>query len=122
MEKGDVHMGFGIMGGLNQAQAHAQFVSNVVDHGMNVQQALEAPRFTKRTFEGCTFAIENRVSKEVRDALAARGQQLKVVGPYSTEVGGGQAVIHDSKTGINYGASSPRKDGAAIPEAAGYFQ
>ena len=37
MEKGDVHIGFGIMGGLNQAQAHAQFVSNVVDHGMNIQ-------------------------------------------------------------------------------------
>ncbi len=43
MEKGDVHIGFGIMGGLNQAQAHAQFVSNLVDHGMNIQGALEAP-------------------------------------------------------------------------------
>ena len=47
MEKDDMHIGFGIMGGLNQAQAHAQFVSNVVDHGMNIQAALEAPRFTK---------------------------------------------------------------------------
>jgi gamma-glutamyltranspeptidase/glutathione hydrolase len=47
MEKGDVHIGFGIMGGLNQTPAHAQFVSNVVDHGMSIQMALEAPRFTK---------------------------------------------------------------------------
>ncbi len=116
MEKGDVHMGFGIMGGLNQAQAHAQFVSNVVDHGMNIQQALEAPRFTKRVFEGCEFSIEDRITKEVRDELTARGQKLKVLGAFSSEMGGGQAVVHDSKTGVNFAASSPRKDGAAIPE------
>jgi gamma-glutamyltranspeptidase/glutathione hydrolase len=122
MEKGDVHMGFGIMGGLNQAQAHAQFVSNVVDHGMNIQAALEAPRFTKRAFEGCEFSIESRIPKEVRDALLARGQKLKVVGAFSSDMGGGQVVVHDSSTGINYGASSPRKDGAAIPEAAPYFE
>ena len=50
MEKGDVHIGFGIMGGMNQTPAHAQFVSNVVDHGMSIQMALEAPRFTKLKF------------------------------------------------------------------------
>src|SRR5207302_2586369 len=60
MEKGDLHVGFGIMGGLNQAQAHAQFVSNVVDHGMSIQLALEAPRFSKQTFGGCDVLIENR--------------------------------------------------------------
>ena len=48
MEKDDMHIGFGIMGGWNQAQAHAQFVSNVVDFGMNVQAAMEQPRFTER--------------------------------------------------------------------------
>src|SRR5581483_7366615 len=53
MEKGDLKMGFGIMGGLNQAQAHAQFVSNIVDHGMNIQMALEMPRFTRKLFGGC---------------------------------------------------------------------
>jgi gamma-glutamyltranspeptidase/glutathione hydrolase len=58
MEKGDIHIGFGIMGGWNQAQAHAQFVADVVDYGMNVQAALEAARFSKATFEGCDVAIE----------------------------------------------------------------
>ena len=58
MEKGDIHIGFGIMGGWNQAQAHAQFVSNVVDFGMNVQAALEQPRFTKETFDGCDVEME----------------------------------------------------------------
>ncbi len=47
MQRGDAHVGFGIMGGPNQPLAHAQFVSNVVDYGMNLQHALEAPRFTK---------------------------------------------------------------------------
>jgi gamma-glutamyltranspeptidase/glutathione hydrolase len=121
MEKGPVHMGFGIMGGLNQAQAHAQFVSNIVDHGMNIQAALEAPRFTKKAIGGCDVTIENRIPKDVRDALAAKGHQIEVVGDFSDDVGGGQAVIHDSATGLNWGASDPRKDGAAVPEPAPYF-
>ena len=121
MEKGDVHMGFGIMGGLNQAQAHAQFVSNVVDHGMNIQAALEAPRFTKKAIGGCDVTVENRISREVRDALTAKGHKLEVVGDFSNDMGGGQAVIHDSATGLNWGASDPRKDGAAVPEPSPYF-
>jgi gamma-glutamyltranspeptidase/glutathione hydrolase len=121
MEKGEVHIGFGIMGGLNQAQAHAQFVSNVVDHGMNVQAALEAPRFTKKAIGGCDVTVENRIPKEVRDALTAKGHKLEVAGDFSNDVGGGQAVIHDSATGLNWGASDPRKDGAAVPEPGPYF-
>ncbi len=122
MEKGDVHIGFGIMGGLNQTPAHAQFVSNVVDHGMNIQMALEAPRFTKLKFGGCDVLIENRVTKEVRDALAAKGHQLTVTGDFSNQMGGGQAVIYNSATGVKYGASDPRKDGSAVPEPHPYFK
>ena len=51
MEKGDMRIAFGIMGGWNQAQAHAQFVANIVDFKMNIQAALEAARFTKYTYE-----------------------------------------------------------------------
>src|SRR5580700_2152882 len=121
MEKDNIHIGFGIMGGFNQAQAHAQFISNLVDHNMNIQAALEAPRFTKLTFGGCDVMIENRVPAGVRDALAARGHNLEVLADFSGWMGGGQAVLHDSDSGVNYGASSPRKDGAAVPEAPGYF-
>jgi len=121
MEKGGLHIGFGIMGGFNQAQAHAQFVSNVVDHGMNIQAALEAPRFTKLTFGGCDVNIESRVPGNVREVLTMRGHQLKVLGDYSGTVGGGQAVMYDSATGVKYGASDPRKDGAAVPEPDPYF-
>jgi gamma-glutamyltranspeptidase/glutathione hydrolase len=121
LEKGSLHIGFGIMGGYNQAQAHAQFVSHVVDHNLNIQAALELPRFTKLTFGGCDLMIENRVQPAVREALTAKGHRLEVRGDFSPWMGGGQAVIHDSASKINYGASSPRKDGAAVPEPPPYF-
>ncbi len=121
MEKGSLHIGFGIMGGLNQAQAHAQFVSDVVDHGMNLQLALEAPRFTKMTFGGCDLFMEDRVPAETREELTRRGHVITVRGDYSSHMGGGQAVMHDSAARVNYGASDPRKDGAAVPEPAPCF-
>lgn len=121
MEKDDLHIGFGIMRGMNQAQAQAQFVSNVVDHRMNIQAALEAPRFTKITLGGCDVRIEGRVPAEARDELTRRGHSLTVGGEYSGYMGGGQAVMRDGRSKVNYGASSPRKDGAAIPEPDPYF-
>lgn len=122
MEKGSRHIGFGIMGGLNQAQAHAQFVSNIVDHGMNIQLALEAPRFTKLDFGGCGVSIEGRVPEETLRRLRERGHQLEVLDDFASPMGGGQAVLFDSATGVKYGASSPRKDGAAAPEPDPYFE
>jgi gamma-glutamyltranspeptidase / glutathione hydrolase len=77
MQKGDVSIGFGIMGGYNQAQAHAQFVSNIADFDMNIQAALSAARFTKPTFDGCDLEIESRVPGTVRSELTARGHQLE---------------------------------------------
>ncbi|HEY3864020.1 MAG TPA: gamma-glutamyltransferase [Verrucomicrobiae bacterium] len=116
MAKGDIRAAFGIMGGFNQAQAHAQFVSDIVDDNMNIQAALEAPRFTKGTFEGRDVQIEDRVPAAVRAQLKHKGHQIRVRGDYSSAFGGGQAVMRDFTAGVNYGASDPRKDGAAIPE------
>ncbi|HXA55919.1 MAG TPA: gamma-glutamyltransferase [Candidatus Acidoferrum sp.] len=116
MSNGDQRIAFGIMGGYNQAQAHAQFIANVVDFGMNIQGALEAARFTKLTFPGCDVEMEDRVPANVRAELAKRGHQLDVRGNYSSDMGGGQAVRRDFSKGVNYGGSDPRKDGAAIPE------
>jgi gamma-glutamyltranspeptidase / glutathione hydrolase len=116
MTNGDVRIAFGIMGGFNQSQAHAQFVSNVVDFGMNIQSALEAARFTKISFGGCDVEMEDRIPAEVRAALAARGHRIEVRGDFSTHMGGGQAVLRNFSTSVNYGASDPRKDGEAIPE------
>jgi len=116
MTKGDVRIAFGIMGGWNQSQAHAQFVSNLVDHRMNLQAAMEAARFTKLTFAGCDVRLESRVPLEVRAVLAQRGHEIDLHGEFADTVGGGQAVMRDFATGINYGASDPRKDGCAIPQ------
>ena len=116
MSNGQERIAFGIMGGFNQAQAHAQFVSNVVDFGMNIQEALEAARFSKYTFAGCDVYLEDRVPLAVRDGLAARGHKIDLHGAYSAVMGGGQAVQRDISSGVNYGASDPRKDGEAIPE------
>jgi gamma-glutamyltranspeptidase/glutathione hydrolase len=116
MHKGDLRIAFGIMGGWNQSQAHVQFVANIVDFKMNIQAAIEAPRFTKRTFEGCDVQMEGRIQGHARLELEAKGHAIKVLGAFSPEVGGGQAVLRDFAAGVNYGASDPRKDGAALPE------
>ena len=116
IERGDQHIGFGIMGGANQPLAHAQFVSNVVDYGMNIQAALETARFTVTPQRGCDLVIESRVSSEVRDKLTAMGHEFRVDREYSTAMGRGQAVLHDASTKVNYGASDARADGNAEPE------
>jgi gamma-glutamyltranspeptidase/glutathione hydrolase len=121
MEKDGKHVGFGIMGGLNQAQAHAQFISNIADHGDNIQMALERPRFTKLNFSGCDVMLEGRVPERTVEALRSRGHLLQMQGDFSSWMGGGQAVLHDSRAKVNFGASSPRKDGAAVPEPDPYF-
>ena len=116
MQKGDRRIAFGIMGGFNQAQAHAQFVSNIADFDMNIQAAVEAARFRKLGFAGCKVAIENGVAPEVIDGLRRQGHEVTVELRYSQTMGRGNAVAHHDSTGVNYGATDPRADGEAVPE------
>lgn len=118
MEHGDDHIGFGIMGGANQPLAHAQFVSNVVDYGMNLQAAMETARFTVRSnFDlNCKILLEDRVPADVRQQLTTMGHQLEVRGDFSLYMGRGQAIDHNTKTGMNFAASDARTDGSAEPE------
>jgi gamma-glutamyltranspeptidase/glutathione hydrolase len=115
-QKGDTRIAFGIMGGWNQAQAHAQFVANIADFKMNIQAALEAPRFSKHTFGGCDVLMENRFAQNVRNELTAKGHTIDLRGTFSSAMGGGQAVMREFASGVNYGASDPRKDGQAVAE------
>lgn len=121
MEKDGVRIGFGIMGGWNQAQAHAQFVSNIADHGLTIQQALEAGRFTKGTFQGCDVQIESLIPEAVRAELERLGHDVLTVGRRTSTFGYGQAVM-STPDGVKFGASDPRHDGAAIPQAAPVFE
>jgi gamma-glutamyltranspeptidase/glutathione hydrolase len=117
MQKDDVRIAFGIMGGWNQAQAHAQFVAAIADLGFTPQEALEAGRFTKGTFAGCDVEIESLVPESARTALMALGHELTVRPPRSSRFGYGQAIMIGAE-GTRFGASEPRMDGAAIPEPA----
>ena len=116
MRKGDIAIGFGIMGGWNQSQAHAQFVANIVDFNMNVQLALESARFTKGTFDGCDVQMESRVPEAIRQELTRRGHIITPLSGFSGSMGNGEAVMRDARRGVNFAGSDPRTDGAAIPE------
>ncbi len=120
MENGETRIGFGIMGGWNQAQAHAQYVSNIADFGMNIQAAMEAARFTKGSFSGCDVQMESRIPAGARDELTALGHKIRLLGSFSEPMGRGQAVQRDS-AGVNYGASDPRDDGEAVPQGPPLF-
>jgi gamma-glutamyltranspeptidase/glutathione hydrolase len=116
MQNGDRRISFGIMGGFNQAQAHAQFVSNIVDFDMNIQAALEAARFTKRDFQGCDVWVENGIAADVITGLRSQGHDVKVWPRYFQSMGRGNAVEVDEQSPVHYGATDPRADGEAVPE------
>jgi len=108
MKDGRPFMAFGVMGGDNQAQAHVQIVINIVDFGMNVQEAGEAAR-VRHLEEG--LAVESGIAPAVLKALQERGHVLL---NGRGAVGGYQAVMIDAVTGVLMGGSDPRKDGLAI--------
>jgi gamma-glutamyltranspeptidase/glutathione hydrolase len=101
-------MAFGVMGGDNQAQAHAQIVANVVDFGMHVQEAGDAARVRHTGHE---LAAESGIGEEVRRALAAKGH---VIVDGRGAMGGYQAIWIDHESGLLLGGSDLRKDGLAI--------
>jgi gamma-glutamyltranspeptidase / glutathione hydrolase len=116
MQRDNWRVGFGIMGGANQPLAHAQFVSNVVDYRMNLQEAMEAPRFFKGSAAGCDVSVEARIPIRTLRRLSELGHLVAERPEYSQEMGRGQAVMRDLNAGTNYAASDPRADGAATPE------
>jgi gamma-glutamyltranspeptidase/glutathione hydrolase len=102
------YMSFGLMGGGMQAQGHVQFLLNHFVFGMDLQQAIDAPRF--RHLDGQQVAIETPVGDGVRAALTAMGHVLVDERPAS--FGGAQAIVRLSR---GYAAGSdPRKDGMAV--------
>jgi len=107
----DLRLSFGVMGGFMQPQGQVQVVNNIVDFGMDVQQALDAPRFCWT--EGNTVYIEPGFDDAVLSDLRRRGHKL-IVGDDLALFGGGQIIQLDPQTGVLTGASEPRKDGVAV--------
>jgi gamma-glutamyltranspeptidase/glutathione hydrolase len=108
LREGRPWVSFGVMGGDNQAQAHAQVVMNLVDFGMNIQEAGEAARMRHG---GDSLQLESGIGEDVRRALEARGHKPR---DGRGAMGGFQGVLIDPRTGVLMGGSDPRKDGLAI--------
>jgi gamma-glutamyltranspeptidase/glutathione hydrolase len=115
LEKDGIVMAFGIMGGANQPLAHAQFVSNIADYGMNPQAALEAPRFTKAEPQGCDVLLEARIPAAAAEGLRALGHVVEMRLDYSMNMGRGAVAGLDRKTQVKFAAADPRGDGHASP-------
>jgi len=108
MKDGRPWLSFGVMGGDMQPQGHVQVLLNMIDFGMNVQEAGDAARFRHT---GSGVALESAIAADVRAALEKRGHKLVAApGTY----GGYQAIMVDPRTGVLMGGSDPRKDGLAI--------
>jgi gamma-glutamyltranspeptidase/glutathione hydrolase len=108
LREGKPWVSFGVMGGDNQAQAHAQVVMNFIDFGMNVQQAGEVARMRHG---GDSLQLESGIGDDVRKSLEARGHKLR---DGRGAMGGFQGILIDPRTGVLMGGSDPRKDGLAI--------
>lgn len=114
LKDGQPWLCYGVMGGDMQAQGHVQIGINMIDFGMNVQEAIEAPRY--RIMGGKTVRLERAVAPEVRRQLTAMGHDIEPFDnvPPGPQYGGGQAILIDHERGVLQGGSDPRKDGCAI--------
>jgi gamma-glutamyltranspeptidase/glutathione hydrolase len=121
MKSNQPFMIVGSPGGDDQVFRTIQTLLNVVDFGMNVQEAIEAPRWATRSFPASPFphtmypgemSVEQRVPEAVREALIKRGHKLRVGGPWT--MGSLAAIIVDPKTGVLSAGTDPRVDAYAI--------
>ncbi|HIN77922.1 MAG TPA: gamma-glutamyltransferase, partial [Gemmatimonadetes bacterium] len=108
---GEFFMTFGAMGGAVQPQQHAQIFLNVVEFGMNMQQAVEIPRINHGG--GLSVTVEPGINEEVLAQLEAWGHELR---RRTTRggVGGAQGIMFNILTGVMIGGSTPHKDGMAV--------
>ena len=107
---GKFFMSFGVMGGAVQPQGHVQVLTNLIDLGMNIQQAIEAPRF--RYISGMQVLLEDALTEDVIKKLVGRGHERVALEGFS--MGGGQAILVDPASGTLAGGSDSRKDGLAL--------
>ena len=120
MKDGQPYMILGSPGGDDQVMRTIQTLIDVVDFGMNVQQAIEAPRWSTRSFPASPFphtmrprdlSVEARIPEAVQKALAAKGHVLSVAGPWSA--GSNAAIMVDIKNGFLAAGADPRVDAYA---------
>jgi gamma-glutamyltranspeptidase/glutathione hydrolase len=120
MKDGQPFAIMGSPGGDDQVMRTLQTLINVVDFGMNIQQAIEAPRWSTSSFPSSVFphtmhpgamAVEARIPEATRAALVARGHKLRVAGPWS--LGSNAGIIVDEKNGVLSAGADPRAEAYA---------
>jgi len=121
LRQGRPVMALGSPGGDDQCLRTMQTLLNIVEFGMNVQQAIEAPRWTTRSFPASSFphvmypgdlGLEERIPEAVRKALEAKGHKVRVAGPWS--LGSNAAIVLDPSTGVLSAGADPRCDAYAL--------
>jgi len=121
MKDGQPLMVLGSPGGDDQCLRTMQTFLNMVEFGMNIQQAIEAPRWSTRSFPASYFphtmypgdlTLEDRIPESVRAALAQRGHKLRLQGPWS--LGANAAIVVDPITGVLSAGADPRADACAL--------
>jgi gamma-glutamyltranspeptidase/glutathione hydrolase len=105
-------MSFGVMGGDMQPQGHVQFLVNLVDFKLNLQEAVDAPRI--RHIQGMEVYLEDGIPEKARKSLQEKGHHVLSEDEPINQVGGGQAVYFDQDQNVLLGASDRRKDGCAM--------
>jgi gamma-glutamyltranspeptidase / glutathione hydrolase len=105
-------LSIGTPGSYGILQTTAQMLLNVLDFGMNVQEAIEAPRV--RVYRDRLVDAEARIGSDVRDGLAQRGHDVNAIADWSWIVGGGQGVMRDPESGAFMAGADPRRDGYAL--------
>jgi len=104
----------GVMGGFQQPQGHLQVISNLIDFGMNPQEALDSERFSV-SIENDTVFVEDSFNPDVIAALKLKGHSVSVNSGFDRGLfGGGQIIVRDNEEGILFGGSDPRKDGISV--------
>lgn len=122
LKNGQPYMTLGTPGGDSQPQSNLQVFTNMIDFGLNVQEAVEAPRFCgysfprspwpHRSYANC-LSIEGRVSQELVEALQAKGHQVTVIGPWGVRNGFAPILVNPD-TGVYHGGADPRKESVML--------
>ena len=105
-------LALGTPGSYGIMQTQVQALVHYVDYGLNLREAIEAPR--ARLFDGRRVVLEDRVAPEVVAALRGRGHEIELPGPFTMQCGGMQAVSRDPLNGALAGVADPRRDGSAV--------
>jgi gamma-glutamyltranspeptidase/glutathione hydrolase len=109
---GAFRLSIGTPGSYGILQTTPQMLLNVLEFGMNVQEAIEAPRV--RAYRDRLIDAEARIATDVRDELARRGHDVNEIADWSWIVGGGQGIMRDVESGALMAGADPRRDGYAI--------